>query len=146
MKSEEDVYYNRIAFSWDLPDVGQYPRSGFKVERLNEGRLEKILSFDTVYASSVSETRLSQGTSYEYRVSAFEEVDTLLNAIACYRVTFKYEPITVGTLEGNVWLLVITILAVVFVLAAIIVGYVYFNDVRRHIRNKRKEKKQIHAV
>lgn len=137
---EDDVYYNRIAFNWDLPEIGDYPRVGFRVERLVGGEVEETFVFDNAYASSLSENKLAQNTAYEYRVIAFEQVDSVLNAVACYRVAFKYEPVVITTLKGSIWYLVIALISIAVLLLAIILTYVYYYDIRKAIKKKGEQK------
>ena len=137
MLSDEDVYYNRASFTWALPDVDRFPRAGFRVERYRGEELEQTYVYDNAFASSVAETELKQNTEYNYRVTAFEQVDSVMSAVACYTVSFKYEPLTVHTLEGHFWYFIVAVLGLAIVLAGIIVLYVYYFDLKKKHRRRK---------
>ena len=134
--SEEDIYYNRAAFSWTLPDAEAFPRAGFRVERYCGEVLEQTYIYDNAYASSLSETTLKQNTEYTYRVTAYEEVDSVLNAVACYRVAFQYRPLTIRTLQGHFWYFIVAMIVLLAVLAAVILGYVYYYDIKKKLKKR----------
>ena len=134
--SEEDIYYNRAAFSWALPDAEAFPRAGFRVERYCGEVLEQTYIYDNAYASSLSETTLKQNTEYTYRVTAYEEVDSVLNAVACYRVAFQYRPLTIRTLQGHFWYFIVAMIVLLAVLAAVILGYVYYYDIKKKLKKR----------
>ena len=87
-------------------------------------------------ASSLSETTLKQNTEYTYRVTAYEEVDSVLNAVACYRVAFQYRPLTIRTLQGHFWYFIVAMIVLLAVLAAVILGYVYYYDIKKKLKKR----------
>ena len=143
LNAEDDIYYNRVAFSWALPDATEYPRAGFRVECYCGEVLEQTYVYDNAYASSVSENQLHQNTEDRYEVTAYEQVDNVMSAVACYTVAFQYEPLVVRTLEGHFWYFIVAVIVLAIVIAAVIIIYVNYFDIKRALRGKKRDR---HAV
>ena len=135
---DTSLYYDRIAIMWDLPALSEYQRTSFRVERFVGDVREKITNFSDAYASSLSDTRLKQNTAYSYKVSAYRELDTVLNSIACESLAFKYETFTTTTLKGDFGIFIRFSVVFVVVMALIIVLYVFRYDIGKFF-NKRKK-------
>ena len=113
------------------------------MERYKGDSLDGVYTYDNAFAASLSETQLKQNTAYTYRVIAFSEVDGVSNAVACYRVCFKYSPLLIETPKGNFMWFIIAVILLIVIIAAVILLYVYFHDIKASLKRGRIKK---HAV
>ena len=142
----EDVYYSRISLTWELPDIEEFPRGAFVVERYAGDRLEKTYRFANAYAATLTDSNLAQATTYTYEISALEQVDTVSNKIACSNVLFRYHSVTVTTMQGDPTLFLIILSCSLLVVCGLILLYVFRFDVERFFKKLFRASKNKNSV
>lgn len=142
----EGVYYSRISLTWELPDIEEFPRGAFVVERYAGDRLEKTYRFANAYAATLTDSNLAQATTYTYEISALEQVDTVSNKIACSNVLFRYHSVTVTTMQGDPTLFLIILSCSLLVVCGLILLYVFRFDVERFFKKLFRASKNKNSV
>jgi len=127
---ENSVGYTKLGIVWELPDATQHTRGGFEVRRASVSDNYETFTFDNAYAFTLSDKELKQNTEYTYSVTAYREVDNVTNRVACYKVSFRYEDITVKTMKGDPRTFIVLSICFAVVLTGIVALYVYFYRIK----------------
>lgn len=132
--------YERFSFSWQSPEG--YNQNGFVIERYTGGVLENTTTFASATIATLSETRMKQGTTYTYRIYAYD--DTNVGYAPCPKVMFRFADYDITTRKGSLPAAIGILVAVAVGIAAVILLYTfrYKFPARRHANESADKKKK----
>lgn len=119
---EHTLSFERFDFLWQTPE--DYGQSGFVVECYVGGELQETTTIASPSASSLSQTRMKQGTTYTYKIYGYN--DTNVSTTPCPRVLFRFADFSVATRKGSLPAAVGILVGGVVVLAGIVLVYTFW--------------------